>query len=225
MKDVLQFLEELAANNNREWFNARKDRYLDIKAKYDRFIDNLIVRIAETDEQIQFASGKECTFRIYRDTRFSKNKLPYKKQFSSFIAYPGGWKSPRAGYYIHIEPGASHFSAGIYRPENHMLKALRQSIVDNYEEFKEIRENSLFQKTFGSEFYHKDALKRMPVGFSADFEEPELLKLKHYIVSHKLSDEDVLSDNFLDIISESVKIVYPFNRFLNFTVDEELGLL
>ncbi len=220
MKQVLDFLRDLNENNNRDWFNENKERYLFAKESFDRLVASLIMRIGEFDPPVQSATVRECVFRIYRDVRFSHNKLPYKKQFSAFIAWPGGWKSKRSGYYIHIEPENSFFSAGIYRPEIDVLRALRRSFLENIDEFNEVRHRESFRETFGESFYDRDKLKRMPVGFPADFEDPELLKLKHYLVEHPLDETIVAGSELLDYVTEIAEEAYPFNEFLNFTVDE-----
>ncbi len=221
MNEILEFLRKLKANNNREWFNENKAEYESAKKSFDKIVDALILKIGEVDKPILNVSSKECVFRIYRDIRFSHYKTPYKTHFGAYIAFPGGRKSQRGGYYLHIDPvDGCFFSAGIWSPEPTVLKALRQSIFDNIEEFNEIRNKAEFKKYYGNSFYQEDKLKSLPAGFPKDFSDPEILKLKHYLVTHDLTNEDVLKPDFIDFLGKLAKIAYPMNEFLNFTVDE-----
>ena len=107
MKEILDFLAELSQNNNREWFNANKEKYLQVREKFEAFARQLIEKIGSWDEDVAASQlqVKDCTYRIYRDTRFSRNKEPYKTHMGIFIC-KGGKKSPNAGYYLHLEPPA-----------------------------------------------------------------------------------------------------------------------
>lgn len=109
MKEVFDFLAQLSQNNNREWFNENKRTYLQVRGKFETFAEQLIGKIAGWDEDIANSNlqVKDCTYRIYRDTRFSKNKEPYKTHMGIFIC-KGGKKSPYAGYYLHLEPPATY---------------------------------------------------------------------------------------------------------------------
>ena len=109
MKEVFDFLAQLSRNNNREWFNANKETYLQVREKFEDFAGQLIGKIAGWDEDIANSNlqVKDCTYRIYRDTRFSKDKVPYKTHMGIFIC-KGGKKSPNAGYYLHLEPPANY---------------------------------------------------------------------------------------------------------------------
>lgn len=221
MKEILDFLRELRVNNNREWFNAHKADFEIAKKEFEKICQSLIVKIGEFDEKILNVSPQECVFRIYRDIRFTHDKTPYKNHFGCYIAFPGGRKSSRGGYYLHIDPVEGCFlGVGIWSPEPAILKALRESIYENYEEFDEIISEPEFRKIFGNSFYSEEKLKSIPKGFSADFPNPEILKLKHYLVSHDLTEEEVNDSNFADHIANLARIAYPLNKFLNYTVDE-----
>ena len=220
-KDILQFLIELSHNNNREWFHENKARYDSLRIGFEEMVGTLIEEIVKFDEDLKFLSAKECTFRIYRDIRFSPNKIPYKTHFGAYMAANGGRKSERGGYYVHLEPNASFLSVGVWMPMPNVLKALRQSVYDNIEELNEIRESSEFSHYF-NDFYDDDALKKIPTGFPKDFPEADLLKLKHYLVNYKLSNKFLSSENFIANVLTVFKAGYPFNRFFNYTVDEVL---
>lgn len=115
MKEILDFLRDLDNNNHREWFNANKDRYQEVLKKWYAFCESLITEIGRFDKDIAPLTIKDCTYRIYRDTRFSKDKSPYKTHFGAFLA-KGGKKSMHAGYYFHIGTGNSR-----EYPHAHML--------------------------------------------------------------------------------------------------------
>lgn len=219
MKEIFDFLRQLRENNNREWFNAHKEYYLQLKNKFEGIVQELIGEIAVFDEEVKSLGVKECVYRIYRDTRFSPDKTPYKTHFAAYIAAPVGRNSERAGYYFHIEPGKSLLGGGLYCPQPALLKRLRQDIYDNIEEFTGILRNPEFKNEF-PEIDSTDRLKKVPAPFPSDFREGDLLKYKHYdVVSYK-------PDHFFEgpsMLEDTVKVfkkLYPYNRFMNYTVDE-----
>ena len=219
---ILQFLNELKVNNNREWFAENKQRYDSLKSEFEQMCKELILEISKFDEDIKHVEVKDCVFRIYRDTRFSHDKTPYKTHFGAYIASAGGRKSPRGGYYIHLDPAGCFVGLGVWGPEPNILKALRQSVFDNIDELNEIRQSPGFSKYF-DKFFDEDKLKTVPQGFPKDFQEAELLKLKHYLVDYKFDDAFLQSDDFVQKVAEVLKAGYPLNRFLNYTVDELIG--
>ena len=129
MAEVFRFLEELRENNNREWFNAHKEWYLTVKAEHEDFINRVILALAVTEPDVDGLTAKDCIFRIYRDVRFSPNKDPYKTHIGAYMV-KGGKQSPRAGYYVHVEPGNCMIGGGIWCPEPSLLKALRKDVFD-----------------------------------------------------------------------------------------------
>lgn len=213
MKDILVFLNELKSNNNREWFDLNRERYQKIKILFEEKVNSLIGEISLFDPSIGLPAAKDSIFRIFRDVRFSKDKLPYKTNVGAFIAN-GGRKSPGAGYYLHIEPGASMVGGGIYMPMPDVLKKVRQEIYFDAVGFKKLIEGKNFKKTFGalSDF---DKLKRPPKDFDATFPDVDLLMYKSYTVMHPLSDDVVLSDKFSRKVAEACSTMTEFNRFLN----------
>lgn len=218
-KNILEFARQLKQNNNREWFNENKDWYKQVHAQFEQLTATLISKIAEFDEEIKYLTPKECMFRIYRDVRFSHDKSPYKTYFGAYMAAGGGRKSPKGGYYLHLDPAGSFLSVGIWAPEPPVLKALRQSVYDNIDELNEIREAPDFKKYF-SGFFEEGKLKNVPREFPKDFPEAELLKLKHYLVNFSLDEKMLGADDFVAKAVDVFKAGYPFNRFFNYTVDE-----
>lgn len=218
-KEIIQFLSDLKENNNRDWFALNKERYDETRKYFEKISRDIAIKISQFDEEIKHVDIKDCIFRIYRDTRFSQDKTPYKTHYGVFIAAGGGRKSVRGGYYIHFEPGASFIAAGVWCPPPELLKALRETIYENIDELKEIIENPAFVQHYKS-FYDEDKLKTAPKGFPKDFPDMELLRLKHYMVESKLSEEMLMDENLSDIIAEMLRTAYPLNKFLNYTVDE-----
>lgn len=215
-KSSLEFLHLLKSNNNREWFNENKFLYEDAKADFEHLIDILIPMIQALDPRIVNLTVKQTTFRIYRDVRFSKDKSPYKPNFGSYIA-PEGRKSIYCGYYIHMEPGNYMLAGGAYHPQTEQLKKIRSEIYYNLEEFKSIINNPGFKKTFGK--IEGDKLKRPPKDFPADFEGVEYLKYKDLTVFHPITEEQILSEDFLHYAIKIFKKMKPLNDFLNRALD------
>ena len=215
---ILDFLKDLSENNNREWFTANKERYDVARNMFDDISNKLIVGIGSFDKPILNVNVKDCTFRIYRDIRFSHDKTPYKTHFGVYIAAHGGRKSPFAGYYLHLDPSGCFLASGVWCPAPNILKALRQAVYDNIDELNEIREEKNFKKYF-SHLAEDDKLKTLPAGFPKDFEYAELLKLKHYIAEYQMDEKTLNSEDFCERITEIFKTAYPFNRFLNYTIE------
>ncbi len=179
MKEIFDFLRRLRQNNDREWFNEHKSEYLKLKAEFELWVGLLIEKIAEFDGEVRGLAVKDCVYRIYRDTRFSPDKTPYKTHMAAYICAPRGRNSGRAGYYVHLEPNNSLIGGGLYCPEPALLKRVRRDIYDNIEEFTGILRN----KEFVGEFKKLDQdgmLKKVPAPFPAGFRERDLLKHTHY---------------------------------------------
>jgi uncharacterized protein (TIGR02453 family) len=213
MKDILEFLSDLKANNNREWFYENRDRYQLTKIKFEDYVSRIIGEISLFDPQVGLPAAKDTIFRIFRDVRFSKDKLPYKTNFGAFIAN-GGRKSPKAGYYFHLEPGASMIGGGIYMPQPEVLKKIRQEIYFNAGDFRKLLEENKFKRIFGG-LGDYDKLKRPPKDYDASFPDIQLLMYKSYVVMHKLEDEVFLKEGFAKEITEACRTMTDFNHFLN----------
>ncbi|MDE6409288.1 MAG: DUF2461 domain-containing protein [Muribaculaceae bacterium] len=222
MKDTLNFLKELSANNNREWFNAHKEEYLKVKANIDAFTATLISRIAEFEPDASRLSPSDCHYRIYRDTRFSADKTPYKTHIGIYInprgIYTGGKKSEFCGYYIHIEPGECMVCGGAWYPPAPLLKEYRSEIYNNIEEYLEIMDNPEFSSHFKP--YWTEPLKTAPKGFPKDWEHIDLLKPRSFTVASHISDRDFCSKGIVDRIISLCKILKPYDDFFNFTLEE-----
>lgn len=212
MKSILDFLTHLRDNNNRTWFEEHKDWYISSKKIYERLIERLISEISQFDHTVGRPTVAECVFRIYRDVRFSKEKLPYKTHMGAFIA-GGGRKSEKAGYYIHIEPDNSLIGGGIYQPHPDNLKKLRNEIYFDSKTFKNIIEDPDFKSRFSGLIGPK--VTRNMKEYDPKVVDIELLKYKNYFVEKTFSNEEVVSGNFEKDVIESCYKIYPMNRFLN----------
>lgn len=219
MKDTLNFLTQLACNNNREWFTANKEWYVACRNRFADFSQTYINAMAEIDPTLSGLTPADCIWRIYRDVRFSADKRPYKEWFGVFLAAKGGKKSMRGGYYVHIQPGHCMFAGGIWCPNPDLLKALKNEIFANYDEVEEIMNKPDFKRYF-NDFDDEWTLKKVPTGFPADFVHADWLKRKAYTISCLISDEDVCSPDFLHKIVEIAKAAKPLNDFLNYTFEE-----
>lgn len=209
---VLNFLKQLQANNNREWFNDNKALFLEAKESFEALTEELITQIELFDPSIKGLKAKDCIFRIYRDVRFSKDKSPYKTHFGAYINQ-GGRKGKTCGYYIHIEPDATMIAGGIYNPPSDVLYEIRDAIYADTEDFKAIIHATDFKAHFGE--IEGDKLKRAPKGFPKDFEAIELLKHKSYICTKTCDNDAVYSDDFTIQSIPVLQAMKPFNDFFN----------
>jgi len=214
---TLKFLAELAVNNNKPWFDEHRKAYEAAKADHERFTDSLIKKLALLEPALEGQKAKDAIFRIFRDVRFSKDKTPYKAHFGAFFSR-GGRKFPGAGYYVHIEPGNKSFAGGgLWMPEGPLLKAVRQEIDYNFDEFKSIIENRSFRKLLGP--VEGEKLKTLPQGYDAGNPAIEYLKHKSFTTSHKLTDKDISGKSFEEKIVEIFTAMKPFVDFLNRGLD------
>lgn len=216
MDKVLQFLNELAENNNREWFQQNKKWYDESRDKVLFLTDVLINEISRFDSSVAGLQPKDCMFRIFRDVRFSNDKRPYKTNFGSFICR-GGRKSMKPGYYFHLEPSGCFVAGGIYMPPAEPLRTIRNYLADHAEEFVEIKGNPVFKESF-PEMYD-DQLKTAPKGFPKDHEYIDLLKYKSYIFSKTFDNKEVTSPDYIEKMVDAFRTVAPLNAFLYQALD------
>jgi len=218
MKEVLKFLRELSRNNDREWFNAHKSEYLAVKQTTDTLAATLIAEIADIDPEAAHLRVTDCTYRIYRDTRFSPDKTPYKTHIGIFVNPPYGKKSIRCGYYLHIEPGKSFICGGTACIPSPIIKGIRQSIYDNIDEYRNIVEAPDFHKAFPT--VGEDFLKTAPKGFPKDWEYISYLRPRNFVIYHPLSDKEICSNDLLDKLLPYLNLIKPYIDFINYTIDE-----
>ena len=218
MKEILNFLTELRANNNRDWFAANKERYLQVKEKVETLASQLIAGVASFDTDAAMLSVADCTYRIYRDTRFSLDKTPYKTHIGIFINPPYGKKSNRMGYYLHIEPGNSFVAAGTICLPSKTVSSIRQSIYDNIDEYLAIIKNPDFKSAYP--VIGENCLKTAPKGIPRDWEYVELVRPKDFVTSHPLTQREICAKDMPRKVTDLFRMAKPFNDFINFTIDE-----
>lgn len=213
MEDLLEFLKKLSRNNNREWFEKNKAKYVEVKEYWDQFAVDLFEEVVKFDESIAAQDPKKLTFRIYRDVRFSKDKTPYKKNMSAAFS-PAGKGMGKPGYYFHVEPGNQSFIAiGQYQPDPESLAAIRQEIDYNGDALAKALKDKTFKKYFG-DLWDDEALKGTPKGYAKDHPHAKWLKLKSFIVTHEFKDTDVLNKNFAKQLVTIAKAGKPLKDFL-----------
>jgi uncharacterized protein (TIGR02453 family) len=213
-QESLDFLTDLAENNNREWFAANKDRYEKARENVIDFAGKLldIVRKANPgmDENLD---GKKSVMRIYRDIRFRKDKTPYKNNFG--ISLPtSGTKGGGVEYYMQIQPGNSFIGGGYWMPEAPHLKSIRQEIDYNAADLKKIIDDKEFIKLFG-DFRGQEQLKTVPKGYEPDSENLDLLKLKSFVAWHKITDKELIRAGSVEMVADMCARINPLNVFLN----------
>ena len=212
-REALQFLADLAANNERAWFQPRKAEYTAlVKEPLEALCVALGERFAARGIPL-VADPARSPFRIYRDTRFAKDKSPYKTSASARFPWQGGGPS---GYFS-LAPGNIYLGGGIYHPERELLHAWRRAVATRPAEVHAALEDPGFVRVFVS--VEGDRLKRVPPGFAADHPDAELLKLKDIIVGRRLADEDALSAELPDLIAGDLAAALPVFRLLAGLVD------
>ena len=191
---IFDFLRQLSAHNEREWFNEHKPLYQMALQEFDKLLAILIARIGEFDPSIRHLQPKDCTYRIYRDIRFSSDKTPYKTHMGGFISAKGK-KSLHCGYYFHIEPEGSLYAGGTYGLTPKQLQEIRWSIFDETDTYRKIIEGRKFNQYFPT--IGEDRMKVNPKGFPKDFPYMELLKPKDFTVWHHLDFLNYTVDDFI----------------------------
>jgi uncharacterized protein (TIGR02453 family) len=213
-QSTLDFLARLRKNNDREWFNKNRDQYEDAKKNFESFIQDVIVKISGFDPILKGLEASSCIYRINRDIRFSNDKSPYKAHMGAFIVRGGRKNGDRfAGYYVHIEPGASMIAGGAYVPPAPWLSAIREKIDQEPEKIIRILKNKEFVECFGE--LQGESLKKVPRGYPADHPHSELLKHKSFLVVNSPTDKEVAGTGFFDHVIKVARTMKPLNDFLN----------
>lgn len=213
--ESLQFLEDLKANNNRDWFLDNKKRYEVFKKDYHQLVIDFLDAMKPLDSSLEMLEVKNCTFRINRDIRFSKDKSPYKSYIAVWLS-SGVKGQNRSGYYVHIEKGASFIAGGFYCPEADDLKKVRKEIAYFYEDLEEILGEKNFKKEF-EDFDRNEAnlLKNPPRGYEKDHPAIEFLKLKSFETSQKFDINELTKEDFVSKMSKKLILLKPLNDFIN----------
>ncbi len=218
MKKVIDFLTALQQNNDKQWFDGNRSFYREAESEFKEVVERLIPAIASFEPSVSRLSVRDCTYRIYRDIRFSRDKRPYKTYMGAYIC-PGGKKSGMAGYYFHIEPphrkddgspeGGYLLSPGLYCPEPKVLRSVREEIFDNGAQFDEA-----IKKAKGFELCLDSSLKRNPAGFP---EGPydKYIRLKDFYLEKSVPEEIMLSDGLTEYAADAFRSAREFVAQLN----------
>lgn len=218
-KASIEFLEQLAANNNREWFKANKARYdeqvLDVALRFIQSMQDPLAEFAPQFTAVPQRVGGSL-MRVYRDTRFSHNKLPYKTNIGIQFRHQKAKDVHSPGYYVHIDPERVFLGVGMWRPDTDSLRAIRQRIVARPSEWKKARGDAKFRRHYD---LGGEALTRAPRGFDTDHELIEDIKRTSFIAVRDLGVEDCLKPQFQRTVEASFVAAAPFMKFLCKAVD------
>lgn len=210
---ALDFLRDLSKNNNRDWFQENKARYeADLKKPFETFIGQIIQEIQKVDQQI-IIEPKKAIFRINRDTRFSKDKSPYKTNVGAIISRAGTKVKELPGFYIHLEQGTFMLGGGAYFLEKEPLYQVRQHIMLNPQRFKDIINHPNFKNKF-DEGIQGEKNKKLPAEFQQASENQPLLYNKQFYVMAELDPKTILQDDIITQVMEHYTVIKPFNDFM-----------
>ena len=206
----MSFLKSLKNHNNRDWFNSNKNRFLEEQHFVEVFADALLA-VLNAHDMIETPSGKKSLHRIYRDTRFSNDKTPYKTNWSG--NFKRATRLRRGGYYFHIEPGNSFVAGGFWAPNPQDLKRIRDDIAFDATPLRKIVRSKLFVSAFG--VLQGEQLKTTPKGFDAADAAIDLLRYKQFLLIRKFTDKEVMDDAFLKEASQAFKNMRPFFDYMS----------
>ncbi len=220
MKDLYRFFDELAANNNRQWFEANRHRYLELRELWLADIDRMIRAMAVWEPGVATQTARSSAYRIYRDTRFSLDKTPYKTHFSASVS-PFGRKTDHAGYYIETGIARTYDQgvyAGLWAIEPAMLRKLRHAIVDNIEEWEEIVNSPEMLREFPD--WCSTMLKTMPKGWDRNHPQAFYLRMTNYGKFQHLDRDFFCRADWPEAAAAKFHILKPMVDFLNYSMDE-----
>jgi len=213
---TVNFLKELKKNNNKPWFDSHKEKFISAKKDFENFVEKIISLTSSFDDDIKDLQVKNCTFRINRDIRFSKDKTPYKTNMGASFN-KGGKKSIFAGYYFHLEPGGKSFAGGgLWMPDTVELKKLRQEIDYCLPEFKKLLSNSSFKKQYnGLEMNEAQMLVNIPKGYEKENPAASFLRLKSFVATKNIDDNLLQTPQLVNEVSSAFKALMPLVKFMN----------
>ncbi len=216
MEEIIRFLDDVLHNNNRPWFQEHKDQYLNAQAKFNAIAEQIIAGVQGFDKDMQGLTLKDCTYRFYRDTRFSADKRPYKTHFGVFVC-KGGKKSMLSGYYFQVQPkdGEDYFTnnmvcTGMYMPYPETLKNIRDGILYDGEPLAKA-----IKKAKGFELDTRNALKRVPNGYPKDHPYGEFFKQRDWLLVKEVGDDILYGPDLVDWVVGEFKKTKDFCQRLN----------
>jgi len=218
--DLFKFLTELKNNNNRDWFNDNKDRYLNSVADpMCRFVAAMGPRLEKISKYYVADPRRHggSMFRIYRDARFSKDKRPYKEHVGCQFRHVAGKDAHAPGFYAHFEPNNIRIGGGVWMPSGPALFKIRTAIAENPDEWKKITNNKILKSRFGS--INGDQLTRPPRGFDKEHPMIDDIKRKSFFIMHPIDTELTLTPKFITEVERIFKTASPMMEFLTKAVE------
>jgi uncharacterized protein (TIGR02453 family) len=207
---TLAFLKDLAKNNNRDWFAQHKKRYEAAQENMIAFADALLAQMQQHDH-IETPSGKASLMRIYRDTRFSKDKTPYRTHLGG--GFSRATKKLRGGYYFQIGPGESLAAGGFFSPNPADLLRIRQDMDHHYPDWQKLLKSKTMTNAFGE--LKGQQLITAPQGFAKDHPAIALLRYKQLYFERTFTDQEVLHGNFVTVLNQTFKNLRPYFNYMS----------
>ena len=207
---LYDFLRDLEKNNSKEWMDEHRKRYHEVRDWFASWIDELDTKLQEIDEDYTSKSGKKALNRINNNLMYHPEKPTYKNHFGAGLDNP----SKSGDFYIHIGTDESFLGGGYWHPNNKVLKSIRDAIDYNGDEFKKIINKKSFKDMFGG-LIDDNPLKTSPKGYSQEHKHIDLLRHKSFAVMHRVTQKEVMQDDFQDKVVEVYKEILPFRRYLN----------
>ena len=216
------YMRDLQRNNERDWFNANKDRYKAVLEDVTAFAKTVQAGLEEDDVLVQ---GKKPVMRIYRDTRFSKDKTPYKRHWGGGFDREG--RERRGGYYWHVEPGGikqwdefdSSYEAfvggGFWAPERDDLARIREELAVDHEAFRKLLASEPIKTTFGGQLHEGEKLKTAPKGYDKEHPAIDLLNHKSFVLVRHFTKQEVAAKDFSEQVAQTFKDMRPFLDYMS----------
>ena len=215
IREIMAFLRQLAINNDRSWFKARKDRYDALRGPWEQDMERLISLVASYDPQARGLAVKDSVYRIYRDIRFSHDKSPYKTYFSGVIG-KGGRHTVQSCYYVHMGVEEMMLCGGIWWPEKPILDELRGLIDAESEEFLSIVNHPDITSRYQ---WMSQSLKSMPKGYPKDHPLAQYLKMKEYLLVMHVDEDYFDCDDWVEKVASDLQPLKPLHDFLNYVFE------
>lgn len=215
-RKIYDFLRDLKENNSKEWMDANRKRYHEAKQIWLAEIDGMLKRLAKYDPKLGKMRPKETIMRINNNRRFHPEKPVYR---DNFAFSPSGRHDP--AFYIHLSPSESFIGGGLYRPDNAILKKVRDAIDYNGDKLLSIVKENAFREFYGGLSDDPDKLKTSPQGYDQEHRHIELLRRKNFTAIHPVTQKEMISDEFIDIVEQAFVTLQPLNAYLKRAIDFE----
>ena len=209
-KYLLNFLEKLQKNNNKEWMDEHRKDYQSVRDFYIDWLDELNLKLAIIDSEYTDTPGKKAINRINNNLMFHPDKPVYKDNFGAGLDQ----ETKQGDYFIHIGVNECFIGGGYWHPSSKLLKSIREGIDYDGEKFRKIIEKKSFVNMFGG-LIDGAKLKTSPKGYSQDHEHIDLLRRKSFAAGRNFTEKEVIASNFQEVVIETYKELLPFRRYLN----------